>query len=314
MFSFSQFAMWKDLDTNLAVLEENPIVRALADGVPYPSDKDIGADADPYGLCLTVSADSSQIKAVRASGEGRSFVMHGPPGTGKSQTITNMITNALYMNKTVLFVAEKRAALEVVQKRLEEVGIGNHCLELHSNKTEKSRVIEQIKSALARCPPLDDSKAQQLAREIEAVRDRLDLYARELHSTRSFGISAYEAVSRFESWDVPDAKDLAIDLSAGRCPSDSDLLDIEEAVRSAHQAYDIVRDMDSEVLRHVRLGTVAASVGGDVRDMISELKSADAEYDSCIGQLRSYGIPADLGDDARRGAFFSAMLALDAGI
>ena len=65
---------------------------------------------------------------------GESFVLHGPPGTGKSQTITNMIANALYNGKSVLFVAEKMAALSVVQRRLEKIGLGPFCLEMHSNK------------------------------------------------------------------------------------------------------------------------------------------------------------------------------------
>ena len=77
-----------------------------------------------------ISADSSQLRAIRDAAAGRSFVMHGPPGTGKSQTITNIIANALYSGKRVLFVSEKKAALEVVQKRLEEIGLDPFCLEL----------------------------------------------------------------------------------------------------------------------------------------------------------------------------------------
>ena len=149
VFSFNQFVMWRDLEDNIDMLMESDVVRSLVDSQPFPSDgKEMDVSADPYGLCLTVPADGSQIRAVRASGEGKTFIMHGPPGTGKSQTITNMISNALYNGKTVLFVAEKRAALEVVQKRLEEVGIGNHCLELHSNKSEKGKVLEQLRRSL----------------------------------------------------------------------------------------------------------------------------------------------------------------------
>lgn len=82
------------------------------------------------------------------AGSGASFVLHGPPGTGKSQTITAMIANALTKGKTVLFVAEKRAALEVVQKRLDALGIGNFCLELHSNKAVKKNVLDQLRRVL----------------------------------------------------------------------------------------------------------------------------------------------------------------------
>ncbi len=158
VFSFSQYAMWVDIDKNIDRLRENPVVDAMVSGSVYRADPELDEDADPYGLCLTVAADGSQIKAVRAAGEGKTFVMHGPPGTGKSQTITNLITNAMYNGKTVLFVAEKRAALEVVQKRLDGISVGNHCLELHSDKTEKSKVLEQLKRAMEPAKEYDESK------------------------------------------------------------------------------------------------------------------------------------------------------------
>ena len=74
--------------------------------------------------------------------------MHGPPGTGKSQTITNMIANALYKGKRVLFVAEKMAALSVVQNRLTKIGLDPFCLELHSNKVTKSHFLAQLQKAI----------------------------------------------------------------------------------------------------------------------------------------------------------------------
>ena len=311
VFSFSQFAMWKDLDNNIEAFEQNPVVKSLVEGVPYPAEKELITDADPYGLCLTVSADGSQIKAVRASGEGKTFVMHGPPGTGKSQTITNMISNALYQNKTVLFVAEKRAALEVVQKRLEEVGIGNHCLELHSNKTEKSKVIDQLKSSLARCPPLDESKAQQLMSDINGVRKKLDVYVTELHKVRSFGISTYEAISRFETHDVPGVKDLRVNYEGNSKPHESNLVDIEEAIRNANQAFSMVKDADRDTLQHVRTKSIVASVTRDVEDMISDLRGKARDYNSCLEQLKALGLPIDVTDDRQRDTFFNAMFSIN---
>lgn len=96
---------------------------------------------------LPVSVDGSQMYAVDSAAKGKSFVLHGPPGTGKSQTITVMIANALAQGKTVLFVAEKMAALSVVQKRLNDIGLGSFCLELHSNKAKKKDVLEQLRQA-----------------------------------------------------------------------------------------------------------------------------------------------------------------------
>lgn len=174
VFTFAQYTMWKDLDANMSMFRRNPVVGCLADGTVLPGPPDLGADPSPYGLCLTVPGDGSQIRAVRAAAEGKSFVMHGPPGTGKSQTITNIISDSLYRGKTVLFVAEKRAALEVVQNRLEMIGIGRHCLELHSNKTEKSKVLAQLKSSLEASRAVDTAAAEEIMRGIERERQTLD--------------------------------------------------------------------------------------------------------------------------------------------
>lgn len=110
-----------------------------------------------------------QLSAVVAASAGRSFVLHGPPGTGKSQTITNMIANALYHGKSVLFVAEKMAALSVVQKRLANIGLDPFCLELHSNKTNKSTVLGELnkalETALVKSPEQHAATAEKLAQQ-----------------------------------------------------------------------------------------------------------------------------------------------------
>ena len=105
---------------------------------------DFDLHARPADVATPISVDSSQLEAVIESGEGKSFILYGPPGTGKSQTIINMIANALYQGKRVLFVAEKMAALQVVQKRLAKIGLDPFCLELHSNKVTKTHFLEQL--------------------------------------------------------------------------------------------------------------------------------------------------------------------------
>ena len=95
-----------------------------------------------------VDADSSQLRAMAAVARNYDLVMEGPPGTGKSQTITNMIAHALSQGKRVLFVAEKMAALEVVFRRLQNVGLGEFCLELHSTKANKKSVMQNLGSTL----------------------------------------------------------------------------------------------------------------------------------------------------------------------
>ena len=95
-----------------------------------------------------VDADSSQLRAIAGGERGYDLVLEGPPGTGKSQTITNLIAQALRRDKSVLFVAEKMAALEVVHSRLVQAGLGEFCLELHSTKANKRAVMKEIAAAL----------------------------------------------------------------------------------------------------------------------------------------------------------------------
>ena len=154
-FSFNKFLMWRDLSTRLDDLARSPIVAhllagggAFDDGVAAVDPSQVDALSDESWPPCPVAADSSQLSAVMAAVRGRNFVLHGPPGTGKSQTITNLIACCMAAGKTVLFVAEKRAALEVVQRRLRKIGLAPFCLELHSNKAGKAEVLRQFQEAL----------------------------------------------------------------------------------------------------------------------------------------------------------------------
>ena len=145
IFSFNKFIMWNDIHNNADKLAQNKIVSSLISGKAQwdvESNQFLPEDLDvkyhPSEIILPISADSSQLEAICAANQNKSFILHGPPGTGKSQTITNIIANALYNGKKVLFAAEKMAALEVVQRKLEAIGIVPFCLELHSKKTKKS--------------------------------------------------------------------------------------------------------------------------------------------------------------------------------
>ena len=152
IFSFSKFVMWNDIHSHGDKMRQSPIIDAMVENDIIPIQEEDKIDLDeaikPSEMCTPLPFDSSQLSAIVESTKGKSFILHGPPGTGKSQTITNMITNALYHGKRVLFVAEKMAALSVVQNRLEKLGLGDFCLELHSNKATKRHLIQQLSSIL----------------------------------------------------------------------------------------------------------------------------------------------------------------------
>ena len=140
--------------------------------------------------------ESSQLAAVVAAQRGKDFVLFGPPGAGKSQTIVNMISNCLAHGKSVLFVSQKTAALEVVRRRLNDIGLGGYCLEVHSTKAQKSSVIEQLAAAWRERGGADEESWTAANAELKAKRDELNRLVSALHRRRANGMSAFEAFGR----------------------------------------------------------------------------------------------------------------------
>src|SRR5688572_16588317 len=218
-FSFTKFLLWKDLNDRLDALTENRVVRHLVQegGMPYPNPPEdvkppqLDQQFRPDEIFCPRSADSSQLAAVMAAGAGHDFVLEGPPGTGKSQTITNIIAHCLALGKRVLFVAEKRAALDVVHRRLKEDRLEPCCLELHSNKSGKGEVLRQFEQSLKLIAETNGSDWERKAAELEKIRASLNGYSRALHRKYPCGLSAYdcfdyllprhgEEIVPFKSW------------------------------------------------------------------------------------------------------------------
>lgn len=201
-FSFTKYLMWLDLADRERLLA-SPVLQHLIErpGSAYPQTvvevpreelDDLAADS----VLCPKDADSSQLAAVLAGAAGRTFVLEGPPGTGKSQTITNLIAQSLAQGQRVLFVAEKRAALEVVQRRLAEVGLGPFCLELHSSKSGPKAVLEQLRRALELGARRDPAGWQQTAADLQLQRQQLNDLVRALHRPRSHGWSVHAAMGQ----------------------------------------------------------------------------------------------------------------------
>jgi hypothetical protein len=173
-FSFGKYRMYLDLDPGCwpggTKPGEHRLMRALlGDGFEAPAGASGEAEPPPV-----LDADGSQAEALRAVASGADLVIQGPPGTGKSQTIANLIAAAVGRGQAVLFVAEKLAALEVVKRRLDAVGLGDACLELHSHRTGKRSVLEQLRRTLARArldgpsPGPDPGRLGELAARLDA--------------------------------------------------------------------------------------------------------------------------------------------------
>lgn len=202
IFSFAKHLMWRDLVEREEDLKRSPVVRALVDrtaSAPSPEGGwfvpgDLDGKVHPTELVTPLPADSSQLAAVVASGRGESFVMIGPPGSGKSQTIANMIAHNMAQGRRVLFVAEKMAALEVVHRRLTERGLGRFCLEVHSQKASKTAVIDQLDQAWAAAEETGDTDWNVLGGDLQFERARLNEYVEALHRRHPNGMSIHQAV------------------------------------------------------------------------------------------------------------------------
>lgn len=203
VFSFSKFVMWTDLSGRTERLLESPLVAHLAQGRgeafggggEFPDVDELDAQVPVGSLLTPLDADGSQLAAVKAAASGQTFVLQGPPGTGKSQTITNLICHCLSEGKSVLFVSEKMAALEVVHRRLQNAGLGDFCLELHSHKAKRKEVIEKLGRVLERSwrpgspAPAEDGRLAKL-------RQALDDYATALHAPGALGESLHQVLGR----------------------------------------------------------------------------------------------------------------------
>ncbi len=197
-FSFARYQMWNDLRSNMGEFSKNKIIDALLNNtilVGEGVDEIVKEDAvSPQATLTPLMADASQWEAISLSQTGKSFVLHGPPGTGKSQTITNIIANALHDGKRVLFVAEKQAALSVVKKRLDSIGLGDFCLELHSNKTNKTEVLQRLTSTLALAQEREKVSLYEKSQAISKLKEDLAESMTALHKKRRLGVSIYEAM------------------------------------------------------------------------------------------------------------------------
>ena len=190
-FSFAKEAMYRDLLDHEDQIAAHPGVAALVSGGRGEAssefffdeilDHEVDLRAAAESTPVILDADSSQRASIAAALDGRSFVLDGPPGTGKSQTIANMIGVLLHAGKTVLFVSEKAAALDMVRDRLDEAGLRAYLLELHSHKATRKQVAVALGAALdtvpvppAPMPPMDVDTARKRREQLNAYADAMN--------------------------------------------------------------------------------------------------------------------------------------------
>src|SRR5665647_2671255 len=250
LFSFQKLVIYKDLESNAALITQHPIIRAIA-GIKeenlilngLPDEKDVDKIEAPAKTFQVLDADSSQRVSIEYALRGQSFVMKGPPGTGKSQTIANMIAGCIANGKSVLFVSDKMAALEVVYKRLSEVGLSHFCLELHSSKANKQQVVAELKRSL------DETlipRKLPSAHEFELMteyRETLNGYVAALHEKRSYlQRSVYEVLSIISSLErVPF---VPVGLTELGTLTPQKMRELEEQVSQLSKVWQVIEEPD----------------------------------------------------------------------
>lgn len=291
LFSFAKEPMYRDLVENAAEIAKHPGVQSLALGtqvealrpqieVDVPSEETLDSVQSPMECYSVLDADSSQRVAIEAAVRGQSFVLHGPPGTGKSQTIANIIAELIARGKTVLFVSEKAAALDVVANRLASVNLLDPVLELHSAKASRAEVATSIYKVLSEAA---DTSARQFdveAAKFVGIRTRLNDYAAAMWEIRQpLGRSVHDVIAKIEQLHEAPALP-AGPVDPGSATSD-DLESIERLAAKLSDVWDPIEQGAEFYWRDCVYRTLSAE---DRQRVIDTLEDADRVLVS-LGQL-----------------------------
>ena len=316
-FSYSKLSMYEDLARMIEHGVQSDLTRVLAGAEvetgEATSDRASSAprDTDLVGGRLddlldlrdqftVLAADFSQLRAIEEARRGGNLVIHGPPGTGKSQTIANLIATLIADGKRVLFVSEKTAALDVVKRRLEECDLGVFCLDLHSDRARKGEVYRQLRASVG-----DDRTRLAVRLSIDELierRDRLNSVVRLLHERREpLGKSVQEVQGLF-------ALDSHLpSLNAFKPPQISELT--AEWVRGSEEEAGRITRRPEEFLSHfssrwlpLRIPQPSLQLAELIRRDMTSVQSAIHRLCSKASPVSEWtGVPAvESADDARR--------------
>jgi len=208
-FSYAKIAMVRDLERARDLILESPLICAIAgDGEARRTVRANYRGWDPKAGYLEIDnqppadeflvydADSSQNFAINAVLKNIDIVINGPPGTGKSQTIVNLIATLAARGKSVLFVAEKRAAIDVVIDRLDKVGLKDLVMDLHEGAESRKTIIRELKQSLDKASTVPEVNLRKKHNELMKVRKEIVEHNSSLHEIREpWGKSVYEIQS-----------------------------------------------------------------------------------------------------------------------
>ena len=283
------------MESNAPLVTQHPIIRAIAgikeDGLilnDLPDEKDVDKIETPARTYQVLDADSSQRVSIEYALRGQSFVMKGPPGTGKSQTIANIIAECIANGKSVLFVSDKMAALEVVYKRLREVGLAHFCLELHSSKANKQQVVAELKRSLDENMVPRKLPSEHDFELMTQYKEQLNGYVTALHDKRPYlQISAYEVLSQISSLErVPF---VPVGLTEISTLTPQKMRELEDLVSQLSKVWQVIEEPDFPWLGY-RAGTYNLEIRSEVlttlekiNQTLRELQMETEDFSSKLG-------------------------------
>jgi len=291
-FSFAKYLMWKDLVDRTDALRENSVVSHLLDsprepygsGIEAVDGKQVDRAYTPADLLAPLPADAEQMAAVATADRGKDFIVVGPPGTGKSQTIANLIAHKLGKGETVLFVSEKTAALEVVYRRLNEINLSPFCLQLHSNKANKADVLKQLRQSweVAEDRTADTWKAE--ADRLQRLRDQLNRVVDHLHHRYPNGLTPHEAMG-VTVRDAAKAERVSLSWPHAAYHSGDDMAAMRELVANLQvQAREVAGIADSP-FHVIARGDWSPNWESQTADAARQLARAATELDEAVTKL-----------------------------
>lgn len=204
-YSFAKHLLWMDLAHKTELLLKHPLIELMVEGTSSAAEKlgsgeviernELDEKIDVGELKIVTKADASQMVVIHGASVGRSFVCEGPPGTGKSETITNIIADQLGRGRRVLFVSEKMEALDVVHSRLCDVGLEPFLMVLHAARASKKEVVDQYRKAVEAADTYQVEGWEALCDQLRVRRDRLNAYVQMLHAPHPAGLTVHKAIA-----------------------------------------------------------------------------------------------------------------------
>lgn len=289
LFSFAKLSMYQDLESNQKIIESHPIINRISGQGLNSTSFSLSqnhAEVKPENIdkryksleaFQILDADSSQQAAIYSAREGQSFVLQGPPGTGKSQTIGNIIAESLAQGKKILFVSEKKAALDVVHERLKLANLDHFCLDLHGSQQSKATIMQKLASsheevkkiALKADPELYVEPLDRLKEELEANLD-------EFHKVRHpVNLSLYQLYSKLSliNWDLRSYPQLEFTIRNLERIGEKELYDLRFFFEDFGRKSFIVNNYHKFAWRNVRIEQINYELENEIRSNLIETRS-----------------------------------------